>query len=106
MAIFCNSDYSYKFFLTNRDKTPVNLPSTAAFEIKLINTTTDTEVLFTTENGRLLLDAPNGAFSIVLLAAYTNTLTPGEYKMVCHRTDSQRSRLFTGLIKIKPEEGD
>lgn len=102
MSIHCNSDYARQFALTGRLKTPIVLPVGTIIEIVLIKTGSGERYVCNPSNGRVVIN--NGAlgqFSIQLSAAFTNTLIPGDYVIEAHRTDNQRTRLFSGFVKVR-----
>lgn len=102
MSIHCNSDYVQHFTLTGRLKAPVVLPVGADIEVVFIKSNSGERYVCNVGNGRVVINnGPQGKFSVEMPAAYTKDMLPGDYTVEAHRVDNQRTRLFSGFIKVK-----
>lgn len=105
MSIFRNSDFSIKLNIRDKNNKPISLTLDSQFEIKIIGQTCDYYYYFTTEDGSIDIDVADSAIIWSIPAGSTFGIPPGEYRVICHRTDNQRTRLFTGVINVKDEDG-
>lgn len=104
MSIYCNSDYTQNFTLRGKLNQPVVLPPTADIEIVFVHSASKERYVANVSNGMVILTDPTvGKFSLQLPATFTQEMKVGEYNIVAHRVDDQRTRLFGGFVTVAPE---